>query len=115
MKAKAVEIMVAYDDGTVERWEGDKAHRVWSGCDWYWLDDAEKPTTTHPLRKVTKVRGWLRDEEPHDIVLDAPPGSSRRWMTIQHATPADAMTPGDEPPRMFDFVIDVTAVRVEEK
>ena len=50
---KCVELTAVFNDGTVERWDGDKATRVWSGCDWSWLDQGEKPTVTHPLRRIT--------------------------------------------------------------
>lgn len=50
---KCVEFQAVFDDGTVERWEGVKATRVWSACDWSWLDKAEEPTITRPLRRIT--------------------------------------------------------------
>ena len=43
-----VEIVVRRDDGTVERWEGPVANRVWSALDFSWLDPSEKPIVTKP-------------------------------------------------------------------
>jgi len=66
-----VELTAVFSDGTVERWEGDKADYVWSKCDWSWLDKNEKPTVTHPLRKVTQFVGVPYLYEP-PITSDTP-------------------------------------------
>lgn len=53
----AVEIQVVLKDGTVMRWTGKIAARVWAALDWSWLDEVEKPTVSNPLRKVTEIVG----------------------------------------------------------
>lgn len=64
----AAEIQVVLKDGTVLRWSGRHAERIWSGMQTadgeyfqlgvYLVDDNEpRPTTTKPLRKVTEIHG----------------------------------------------------------
>jgi hypothetical protein len=89
---KCVELTAVFNDGTVERWEGVKAGCVWSACDWSWLDKTEKPTITHPLRKVTTgtsvVKRYVECDEGErdDVYFLASDGESIEF--VEHLPPS---------------------------
>jgi hypothetical protein len=112
---RCVEFRAVFSDGTVERWEGDVATRVWAACDWSWLDKGEKPTVTRPHRKVTVLCGCH-----YDAALDGEGIADRDVVLTYHLgrqiLPPEALgeTDGANGP-LFDYRIEVEAVLAKEE
>ncbi len=110
-----VELVAVHRDGTVDRWEGDVATRVWAACDWSWLDENEKPTVTRPLRKVTTLCGCH-----YDAGLDGEGIADRDVVLTYHLgrqiLPPEALgeTDGANGP-LCDYRIEVEAVLAKEE
>jgi hypothetical protein len=130
---KCVELVAVYDDGTVKRWTGrdlDSSSRLDTIVEWPDVDRplnvsdgvVVRPTITHPLRKVTNVRGKPLREAGRDVLVPVDRG------VVTTTTPGppyeltDLLPDGaaytrrsDSPAfgKVFDFRITVEAEKVD--